>query len=229
MDDQNSTPPESSRDYPEELQHSLGKTQLTGKDAEDHVEVAMLDKTTISQEANKTTMITLRLGVFTAQCESQVVSEDVGGPHIPNADLPRPLASEESQFQSRESFSRSTASGLSRTPRELQQEVDKCFKKVAECITEFEVICERIEQSNNSAQKEILEGYLKREIKKLQRLRDQIKRWAASNDITDKAPLLEHWKLTETKLEEFKAVEKAMKTKASSGDLSAAAKLNPKD
>ncbi|KAF4435571.1 CCR4-NOT transcription complex, partial [Fusarium albosuccineum] len=225
MDDQNSTPPESSRDYPEELQHSLGKTQLTGKDAEDHVEVAMLDKITVSQEANKTPMITSRLGGFAAQCEFQVVSEDVGGPHNPNADLPRPFASEESQFQSQESFSRSTASGVSRTPRKLQQEVDKCFKKVAECIAEFEVICKRIEQTNNSAQKEVLEGYIKREIKKLQRLRDQIEIWAASNDIEDKAPLLEHWKLTETQLEKFKAVEKAMKTKAYSEDLSAAAKL----
>lgn len=82
--------------------------------------------------------------------------------------------------------------------RKLQQEVDKCFKKVAEGVAEFEAIYEKIEQSSNPAQKEKLEDNLKREIKKLQRLRDQIKTWAASNDIKDKAPLLDHRKLIET-------------------------------
>jgi hypothetical protein len=198
MEYQTSTPLEFSRDCPEELQHSLEKLQLTGKGAEDHVEVAMLDKITISQEANETTMITSRFGVFAAQCEFQGVSEDVGRPNNANADLPRPLASEESQFQSHASFSRSTASGLSGTPRKLQREVDKCFKKVAEGIAEFEAIYEKIEQSNNPAQKDRLEDNLKRSIKKFQRLKDQIKTWAASNDIKDKAPLLEHRKLIET-------------------------------
>ncbi|KAI2624957.1 Not1 N-terminal domain, CCR4-Not complex component-domain-containing protein [Hypoxylon sp. NC1633] len=114
--------------------------------------------------------------------------------------------------------------------RKLQQEIDKCFKKVAEGVAEFDGIYEKIEQSNNPAQKEKLEDNLKREIKKLQRLRDQIKTWAASNDIKDKAPLLEHRKLIETQMERFKAVEKAMKTKAYSKEgLSAAAKLDPKE
>ncbi|ORY64929.1 Not1 N-terminal domain, CCR4-Not complex component-domain-containing protein [Pseudomassariella vexata] len=114
--------------------------------------------------------------------------------------------------------------------RKLQQEVDKCFKKVGEGVAEFEAIYEKIEQSNNPAQKEKLEDNLKREIKKLQRLRDQIKTWAASNDIKDKAPLLEHRKLIETQMERFKAVEKAMKTKAYSKEgLSAQAKLDPKE
>ncbi|KAG7132681.1 General negative regulator of transcription subunit 3 like protein [Verticillium longisporum] len=82
--------------------------------------------------------------------------------------------------------------------RKLQQEVEKCFKKVAEGVAEFEAIYEKIEQSNNLSQKEKLEDNLKREIKKLQRMRDQIKTWAASNDIKDKGPLLEHRKLIET-------------------------------
>ena len=82
--------------------------------------------------------------------------------------------------------------------RKLQQEVDKCFKKVDEGVQEFESIYEKIEQSNNASQKEKLEDNLKREIKKLQRLRDQIKTWAASNDIKDKAPLMEKRKLIET-------------------------------
>ena len=80
----------------------------------------------------------------------------------------------------------------------MQQEVEHCFKKAADGGAEFDAIYEKIEQSNNPAQKEKLEDNLKREIKKLQRLRDQIKTWAASNDIKDKAPLLEHRKLIET-------------------------------
>lgn len=82
--------------------------------------------------------------------------------------------------------------------RKLQQEIDKCFKKVSEGVAEFDAIYDKIEQSNNTAQKEKLEDNLKREIKKLQRLRDQIKTWAQGNDIKDKAPLLENRKLIET-------------------------------
>ena len=39
---------------------------------------------------------------------------------------------------------------------------------------------------------------LKSQIKKLQRLRDQIKTWMQSNDIKDKQPLLDNRKLIET-------------------------------
>lgn len=114
--------------------------------------------------------------------------------------------------------------------RKLQQEVEKCFKKVSEGVAEFESIYEKIEQSTNAAQKEKQEDNLKREIKKLQRLRDQIKTWSGSNDIKDKGPLLENRKLIETQMERFKAVEKAMKTKAYSKEgLSAVAKLDPKE
>jgi CCR4-NOT transcription complex subunit 3 len=82
--------------------------------------------------------------------------------------------------------------------RKLQQEVDRCFKRVAEGITAFEGIFDKIQQTSNQAQKEKLEDALKREIKKLQRQRDQIKTWAASNEIKDKKPLLEQRKLIET-------------------------------
>lgn len=82
--------------------------------------------------------------------------------------------------------------------RKLQQEVDKCFKRIAEGITEFDEIYEKIEQSNNPAQKEKLEDNLKKEIKKLQRLRDNIKNWVANSDIKDKGPLMEQRKIIET-------------------------------
>ena len=82
--------------------------------------------------------------------------------------------------------------------RKLQIEIDKCFKKVAEGVQAFEGIYDKIQQTGNPAQKEKLEDQLKKEIKKLQRDRDRIKAWAASNEIKDKKALLDHRKLIET-------------------------------
>lgn len=82
--------------------------------------------------------------------------------------------------------------------RKLQQEIDKCFKKVAEGVATFESIYDKIVQTSNPSQKEKLEDQLKKEIKKLQRSRDQIKTWAAMSEIKDKKPLLDHRKLIET-------------------------------
>jgi CCR4-NOT transcription complex subunit 3 len=82
--------------------------------------------------------------------------------------------------------------------RKLQQEVDRCFKKVAEGVQAFESIYDKIQSTTNGAQKEKLEDSLKKEIKKLQRSRDQIKAWAQQSDIKDKKPLLDHRKLIET-------------------------------
>ena len=83
------------------------------------------------------------------------------------------------------------------TARKLQQDMDKTFKKVAEGIQAFAAIFEKIQQSTNASQKDKLEDNLKREIKKLQRHRDQIKTWAAGNEIKDKKPLMEQRKLIE--------------------------------
>jgi CCR4-NOT transcription complex subunit 3 len=77
-------------------------------------------------------------------------------------------------------------------------EVDKTLKKVTEGVEIFESIFEKIQSATNQSQKEKLEGDLKKEIKKLQRYRDQIKSWASSNDIKDKRPLQDSRKLIET-------------------------------
>ncbi|KAJ5153089.1 uncharacterized protein N7482_009567 [Penicillium canariense] len=116
------------------------------------------------------------------------------------------------------------------TSRKTQQEIDKTFKKVAEGIQTFEGIYEKVRSATNPTQRDKLEENLKREIKKLQRFRDQIKSWAAGNEVKDKAPLLEQRKAIETCMEQFKAVEKEMKTKAYSKEgLSAASRLDPKE
>lgn len=117
----------------------------------------------------------------------------------------------------------------------------------------FIQIFDKIQASSNQTQKEKLETDLKTQIKKLQRLRDQIKTWMASSDVKDKQPLIDNRKLIETvrfpvllplrfcsdadlifvalqQMEKFKACEKEMKTKAFSKEgLSAAMKLDPKE
>ncbi|KAM0791599.1 hypothetical protein ACM66B_006042 [Microbotryomycetes sp. NB124-2] len=114
--------------------------------------------------------------------------------------------------------------------RKLQTEIDRTLKKVAEGVEIFESIFDKIQTSSNQTQKEKLESDLKSQIKKLQRLRDQIKTWAASSDIKDKQPLIDNRKLIEQQMEKFKACEKEMKTKAFSKEgLNAAAKLDPKE
>ncbi|EIN10377.1 hypothetical protein PUNSTDRAFT_84375 [Punctularia strigosozonata HHB-11173 SS5] len=113
--------------------------------------------------------------------------------------------------------------------RKLQTEIDRTLKKVQEGVELFESIYDKMQASTNMTQKEKLEADLKTQIKKLQRLRDQIKTWVASNDIKDKSALVDNRKLIETQMEKFKACEKEMKTKAFSKEgLIQSAKLDPK-
>ncbi|WAQ95632.1 CNOT3-like protein [Mya arenaria] len=98
-------------------------------------------------------------------------------------------------------------------PEMYNREIDRCLKKVQEA---------------NANQKEKYEADLKKEIKKLQRQRDQIKTWLASSDIKDKRTLIDNRKLIETQMERFKVVERETKTKAYSKEgLGAASKLDP--
>ena len=83
------------------------------------------------------------------------------------------------------------------TSRKTQQEIDKTFKKIDEGIQAFDDIYEKIYAAGNATQKNKLEDNLKREIKKLQRFRDDIKTWAAGNEVKDKGPLLEQRKRIE--------------------------------
>ncbi|XP_011494984.1 PREDICTED: CCR4-NOT transcription complex subunit 3 [Ceratosolen solmsi marchali] len=112
--------------------------------------------------------------------------------------------------------------------RKLQGEIDRCLKKVTEGVETFEDIWQKVHNATNSNQKEKYEADLKKEIKKLQRLRDQIKSWIASGEIKDKSTLLDYRKLIETQMERFKVVERETKTKAYSKEgLGAAQKLDP--
>ncbi|CRK90795.1 CLUMA_CG004485, isoform A [Clunio marinus] len=112
--------------------------------------------------------------------------------------------------------------------RKLQGEIDRCLKKVTEGVETFDDIWQKVHNATNSNQKEKYEADLKKEIKKLQRLRDQIKSWIASAEIKDKTSLLDNRRLIETQMERFKVVERETKTKAYSKEgLGAAQKLDP--
>ncbi|KAJ3307869.1 CCR4-NOT transcription complex, subunit 3, partial [Gonapodya sp. JEL0774] len=89
---------------------------------------------------------------------------------------------------------------------------------------------QKLQAASTFAQREKYESELKREIKKLQRLRDQIKAWIASADIKDKKLLTENRMLIEKQMERFKAIERELKTKAYSKEgLSQPGKVDPLD
>lgn len=92
--------------------------------------------------------------------------------------------------------------------------MDKVFKKIIEGLEIFDTFYERHENASNSSQKDKLENDLKKEIKKLQRFREQVKNWQAASEVKDKNALLEHRRLVEVAMEKYKVVEKGSKTKA---------------
>ncbi|KAL7530543.1 hypothetical protein ACHAXR_003547, partial [Thalassiosira sp. AJA248-18] len=84
--------------------------------------------------------------------------------------------------------------------------------------------------AEQQSQKEKYEVELKKEIKKLQRLRDQIKSWISGSEVKDKDELLTYRRLIETKMEAFKVVEKETKTKTFSKEgLARQEKLDPEE
>ncbi|KAK4282142.1 hypothetical protein QN277_013554 [Acacia crassicarpa] len=105
--------------------------------------------------------------------------------------------------------------------RKLQGEIDRVLKKVQEGVEVFDSIWNKVYDTDNANQKEKFEADLKKEIKKLQRYRDQIKTWIQSSEIKDKKvsasyeqALVDARKLIEREMERFKICEKETKTKA---------------
>jgi hypothetical protein len=82
-------------------------------------------------------------------------------------------------------------------------EIDRCLKKVAEGVEKFDETWTKVHHASNSNQKEKYEEDLKKEIKKLQRLRDQIKTWIASAEIKDKSVLIDKRNLIEEVISVF--------------------------
>lgn len=112
--------------------------------------------------------------------------------------------------------------------RKLQGEIDRVLKKVEDGVHVFEQTWDKVYSAATTAQKEKYEGDLKKEIKKLQRLRDQIKTWQGDSAIKDKSKLDYNRKLIEEKMEKFKVCEKETKTKAFSKEGLAQDRTDPK-
>lgn len=107
-------------------------------------------------------------------------------------------------------------------------EIDRTLKKVSEGVDVFNDIWDKVYAATAQNQKEKHEADLKKEIKKLQRFRDQIKNWIGNSDVKDKKPLIDARKLIEQKMEEFKVCEKETKTKAYSKEgLAQVERLDP--
>ncbi|KAG1667352.1 hypothetical protein FOA52_001412 [Chlamydomonas sp. UWO 241] len=97
--------------------------------------------------------------------------------------------------------------------RKLKAEIDRTLKKVVEGQEVFEDLWNQVHDCENPNQREKLEGELKKEIKKLQRLREQVKAWITSADIKDKQPLMDARRSVERDMERFKACERESKIK----------------
>lgn len=91
------------------------------------------------------------------------------------------------------------------------------FKKIHEGLDLFNYYFSRHEASSNDSQREKLEGDLKKEIKKLQKFRDQIKTWQGNDSLEAtiaSLKLYEHRRLVEEAMECYKEVEKNSKMKS---------------
>ncbi|KAI3779146.1 hypothetical protein L2E82_08691 [Cichorium intybus] len=101
--------------------------------------------------------------------------------------------------------------------RKLLGEIDRVLKKVQESVDVFDSIWNKVYDTDNAYKKEKLEADLKKEMKKLQRYRDQIKTWIQSGDIKYKKSyeqaLTDACKLIEREMDRFKIFEKETKTK----------------
>ncbi|EFP02330.1 CRE-NTL-3 protein [Caenorhabditis remanei] len=114
--------------------------------------------------------------------------------------------------------------------RKLLAEIEKCFKKIDEGVELFEETMEKMHEANSDNQRDKYQDDLKKEIKKLQRLRDQVKNWQNASEIKDKEKLNAYRKLIEQRMEQFKDVERENKTKPHSKlGLSAEEKMDPKE
>ncbi|EPY15813.1 CCR4-NOT transcription complex subunit 3 [Strigomonas culicis] len=114
--------------------------------------------------------------------------------------------------------------------KKIQAEIDRVLKKTTLCLTEYDEMNSKFksEPAQNATAKERLMGELKREIKKLQRQRDQIKAFIANSEVKDVKQLESSLKKIEERMEGFRLTERANKTKAFSKEgLSAAAVDTP--
>ncbi|EER19919.1 tropomyosin 1, isoforms 33/34, putative [Perkinsus marinus ATCC 50983] len=97
--------------------------------------------------------------------------------------------------------------------RKLQATIDVTLKKVDEGIDEFQQVWRKVEESQNQNQREKNQMDLKKEIKKLQRFREDIMKWINGTEVKDKGKLTDARRKIEVEMERFKEFERESKTK----------------
>lgn len=102
--------------------------------------------------------------------------------------------------------------------RKLQQEVDATLKRVQEGCDEWDALWDKLEDTADASQRDKIICELKRDLKKLQRLRETVRGWAAGGDVKDHTPLQDARRNVEREMERFKLLEKEIKTKAFSSE-----------
>jgi CCR4-NOT transcription complex subunit 3 len=98
--------------------------------------------------------------------------------------------------------------------KKLAQEIERTVKKVNEGVELFDELLDKVYTAPNASQRDKFEGELKKEIKKLQRLREQIRNWLGGSEVKDKTELTEKRKVIEARMEKFKICEQKTKMKA---------------
>ncbi len=84
----------------------------------------------------------------------------------------------------------------SRKGKKLQSEINLTIKRVKEGVDKFNDLYDLIHEGDSHSKQNA--DALKREIKKLQKHRDQLKTWIAAADVRDTSTLLSHRKLIES-------------------------------
>eukprot|EP00792_Barthelona_sp_PAP020_P006099 TRINITY_DN2908_c0_g1_i1.p1 TRINITY_DN2908_c0_g1~~TRINITY_DN2908_c0_g1_i1.p1 ORF type:complete len:590 (-),score=141.96 TRINITY_DN2908_c0_g1_i1:19-1788(-) len=98
--------------------------------------------------------------------------------------------------------------------RKLQNDIDRTLRKVEEGISLIDTLWDRLETVGSALQEDKIHCEIKKETKKLQRLRDNIKSWISQGDYRDKDTLKRSRRIIEERMERFKGLEKEAKTKA---------------
>jgi len=98
--------------------------------------------------------------------------------------------------------------------RKIKAEIDKTHKKIREGFEVFQNLWDKVEKANDHSSKQRWTAELKKELKKLQRMRDQIKAWLSNGVIKDTKDMEYHKSEIESKMEIFKELEREVKTKS---------------
>ncbi|KAG9389945.1 CCR4-NOT transcription complex subunit 3 [Carpediemonas membranifera] len=100
----------------------------------------------------------------------------------------------------------------SKKGKKLNSEISLVLKRVKEGVERFNELYDAVYSTDGSSKQK--DDALKREIKKLQRYRDQLKTWISSGEIRDNTALVNNRKLIESQMERYKIFERESKTKA---------------